>query len=149
MKYALMMLICALGMIGGKVAAQDALANVAVTVQDNAALRAGPGLTWDRLAVLPYGTTYQAVGRTLDADWIQIRYDGALLPGARTDATIDGMTYGWVAAWLTVWTGNVLELPVDGVKTIAIARAAGAVIVVGPDTIMYEGSASPATRVAY
>ncbi len=41
------------------------LSIVYVTTQDNAALRAGPGRNWDRLAVLPFGTTYRATGRTI------------------------------------------------------------------------------------
>src|SRR5690349_5826747 len=45
---------------------RDDLSVVYVTTQDNAALRAGPGRDWDRLAVLPFATTYRATGRTLD-----------------------------------------------------------------------------------
>ncbi len=120
---------------------------VYVTVQDNAALRAGPGTRWDQLATLPYGTTYQATGRTVDGDWIQIAYAGDLLPDARPEFTIDGVTYGWVASWLLVWTGNILELPVDGVVAVPIARAAGPTMVIGPDSYVYEGVVDPSTRI--
>ncbi len=120
---------------------------VYVTPQDNAVLRAGPGTLWERLAVLPYGGAYRATGRTLDGDWIQIAYEGALEPGARADFTREGVTYGWVAARLLIWTGNILELPVDGVVAVPIARSAGPTIVIGPDTYVYEGIVDPSTRV--
>ncbi len=122
-------------------------ADVYVTTQDNSALRAGPGTIWERLAVLDYGTTYQAIGRTIDADWIQIAYKGNLESGARTDFTVEDTTYGWVASRLLIWTGNILELPIDGVVTIPIARAAGPTIIIGPDTYVYEGVIDPSTRV--
>jgi hypothetical protein len=120
---------------------------VYVTVQDNTALRAGPGVNWEQLAALPYGTTYHATGRTIDGDWIQIAYDGVLEPGARTEFTIDGVTYGWVAYWLLVWTGNILDLPIDGVVAVPIARAAGPTMVIGPNSFVYEGVVDPTTRV--
>lgn len=121
--------------------------DVYVTTQDNSALRAGPGTIWERLAVLDFGTTYHAIGRTIDGDWIQIAYEGDLEPGARTDFTRDGITYGWVASRLLIWTGNILELPIDGVVSVPIARAAGPTIVIGPDTYVYEGVIDPSTRV--
>ncbi len=120
---------------------------VYVTVQDNAALRAGPGTRWAQLASLPYGTTYRAVGRTGDGDWIQVAYEGELEAGARAEFTVNGVTYGWVASWLLVWTGNILELPVDGVVAVPIARAAGPTIVIGPDSYVYDGLIDPSTRV--
>ncbi len=137
--------LCILLVLPGLAQAQDQA--VYVTVQDNAALRAGPGSHWDELAVLPYGTTYRATGRTVDGDWIQIAYEGELAPEARSEFTVDGVSYGWVAAWLLVWTGNILDLPIDGVVTIPIARAAGPTIVIGPDSYVYEGVVDPSTRV--
>jgi hypothetical protein len=135
-------------MIVGGVNAQIDLSEVYVTTQDNAALRAGPGQDWDRLAVLPHSTTYRATGRTIDAKWIQVAYEGSLEAGVRTDFTVDGVTYGWVAYWLLTWTGNVLELPIDGVTTVPIARAAGPIIIVGPDfENIYTGTAGPNSRV--
>lgn len=131
--------------LGHTVTAQPG--TVYVTVQDNAALRAGPGTRWEQLATLPFGTTYRAIGRTIDGDWIQVAYSGELRPDARTDFTIDGVTYGWVASWLLLWTGNVLELPVDGIVTIPIARAAGPTIAIGPGTYVYEGLVDPSTRI--
>lgn len=120
---------------------------VYVTVQDNTALRAGPGVRWDRLAVLPYGTTYRATGRTVDGDWIQIAYEGELEAGARTEFTRDGVTYGWTAYWLLVWTGDILTLPIDGVGSVPTARAAGPTMVLNPGEYMYKEYVDPSTRV--
>ena len=110
---------------------------VYVTVQDYAALRAGPGIHWEQLATLPYGTTYRATGRTVDGDWIQIAYSGEILSDARTEFTIDGVTYGWVASWLLVWTGNVLDRIVGGRRAARIHPTAGCLLLVPlqpPDT---------------
>lgn len=120
---------------------------VFVTVQDNAILRAGPGQIWDRLTVLPYGTTYRAVGRTLDGDWIQIAYKGELDAEARREFTVNGVTYGWVASWLLIWSGNILELPIDGIVTIETTRSAGSLIVITPDTYVYEDEVDPSRRI--
>ena len=120
---------------------------VYVTVQDQTALRAGPGTGWNRLAVLPFGTTYRAVGRTVDGDWIQIAYEGQLEDDARPEFTIDGVTYGWVASWLLIWSGDVLDLPIDGVVAVPIARAAGPTIVIGPQTRVYRDVVDPSTLV--
>jgi hypothetical protein len=128
-------------------AQERSIPEVYVTMQDNASLRAGPGVIWDRLAVLPYGSTYRATGRTLDGDWIQVAYAGELALNARTEFTVDGVTYGWVASWLLIWTGNILELPLDGVVTVPIARAAAPTIVLYPDEYMYIGVIDPSTRI--
>jgi hypothetical protein len=137
---------CLLFLACGLVTAQDN--GVYVTVQDNAALRAGPGVRWDRLAVLPYGTTYRATGRTVDGDWIQVAYDGPLDSGARTEFSRDGVTYGWVAYWLLVWSGDVLKLPIDGVQTgVPLARAAGPTMVLHPGEYIYVHYVDPSTQV--
>jgi hypothetical protein len=130
----------------GLAAAQDN-APVYVTVQDNTALRAGPGTIWDRLAVLPYGTTYRATARTVDGDWIQIAYEGQLDEGARAEFTRDGVTYGWVAYWLLIWSGDVLKLPIDGVGFVPVARAAGPTMVLQPDEYIYKDYVDASTRV--
>lgn len=129
------------------IAVAQADAPVYVTVQDNAALRAGPGTIWDRLAVLPYGTTYRATARTVDGDWIQIAYEGQLDDGARAEFTRDGVTYGWVAYWLLVWSGDVLKLPIDGAAFVPVARAAGPTMVLQVDEYIYKDFVDPSTRV--
>ena len=134
-------------LIGTAQAQEAASTEVYVTVQDYAVLRAGPGTHWDRLTVLPYGTTYRATGRTVDGDWIQIAYSGELEPGARGDFTVDGITYGWVAYWLLMWTGDILQLPIDGIVTVPIARSAGPTMILFPDEYVYVGGVDPSTRV--
>jgi hypothetical protein len=138
------------------VTAQDDANSVYVTVQDNAALRAGPGASWERLAVLPFATTYLATGRTIDGDWIQVEYTGTLDDGARTDFTHDGVTYGWVSSTLLIWTGNVLNLRIDGVSGlggelpdlgVTTARAQGPLIAIGPGSEVYQGVFGPAVSV--
>jgi hypothetical protein len=133
----------------GQSKAQDIdLTQVYVTTQDYTALRTGPGRHWDKLAVLPYGATYRATGRTIDAQWFQIAYEGELLAGARDEFTKDGVTYGWVAYWLLTWTGNILALPIDGVKSVVTAREAGPLLVIGPGLQpIYAGETVPSRRV--
>lgn len=142
-----------LALIVSFAAAQDAPPEspaVYVTVQDNTALRAGPGRHWDKLAVLPYGTTYRATGRTIDGDWLQVAYEGDLLnPRQARRFTVDGVAYGWVAYWLLAWSGDILQLPIDGVKTVATAREAGPTITIGPGLYMYDGGVDPSTQVDY
>jgi hypothetical protein len=143
-----LLLLCGL-LIVGQVSAQEIdLTEVYVTTQDYAALRAGPGRHWDKLAVLPYGATYRATGRTIDAQWLQIAYEGELLPDARGEFTVNGVTYGWVAYWLLTWTGNILTLPIDGVSSVPIAREAGPLLTLGPGlTDVYTGDVVPSARV--
>lgn len=134
-------------LVGASAASGQGNSEVYVTTQDYASLRGGPGIRWERLAVLPYSETYRATGRTVDGDWIQIAYTGELQPGARTDFTRDGVTYGWVAYWLLTWKGDILQLPIDGVQTVPIARAAGPTMILWPDEYMYIGGVDPSTRV--
>lgn len=128
------------------------LAEVWVTVQDYAVLRSGPGTLWERLTVLEPGKTLRATGRTFDGDWIQVAYtDGVFEDGldqAVIDgATHDGVTYGWIAYWLLVWSGDILELPIDGVATLPFAREQGPVITIQPDMYYYNYVIDPSTRV--
>lgn len=124
------------------------LSIVHVTTQKNASLRAGPGRNWDRLATLPFGTTYRATGRTLDGEWIQIAYEGPLEKDARGAFTVDGATYGWVVYWLLTWTGNILDLPIDGRQLVPIARESGAMLTLGPGNLpIYTGDVIPRDRV--
>lgn len=126
---------------------QRDLSEVYVTTQDYAVLRAGPGTIWGRLAVLPYGQIYRATGRTIDGDWIQVAYEGSIDAGARTDFTLDGVTYGWVGYWLLTWTGDILQLPIDGIQNVPTARAAGPTIVLSPGEYMYVGGVDLSTQV--
>lgn len=91
-----------------------------VTTQDYSNLRLGPGENWEILTRLDYGVTLRATGRSFDNRWIQVMYEGDV--SNPDDATIDGVTYGWVVYWLLVWTGDILELPVTSIETIRWAR---------------------------
>lgn len=130
-------------------ARQDSLDDVYVTIQYTANLRAGAGTNWERLAVLPYGVTYRATGRTQDASWVQIAYTGELLTDRYPEATIEGVTYGWISTQLTFWTGNLFGLPVDGVRTVNFLRGSLATLVITPDEPIYTGLIGPQQRVPY
>jgi hypothetical protein len=84
---------------------------VYVTTQDFSSLRTGPGRAFDRLAVVPPVVTLPAYGRTSDTQWIQVEYEGQL---------------GWITSVLLVWSGNVVELPVDGINPHPYIRRAAA-----------------------
>lgn len=112
--------------------------DVWVTAQDHLSLRLGPGQHWARVAVLAPATTWRAVGRTVNSDWLQIAYTEALAADVSTEATIDGITYGWVSATYLVWSGNVLTLPVDGIATIATARRTGPLLTIDADTVVFR-----------
>lgn len=98
----------------------DDVSDVYVTTQDYANLRLGPGENWDILETLDFGLTLRASGRSDNGRWIQVIYDGQ---AEYPEASVDGVTYGWVAYWLLVWTGDIYDLPIDGVPTIRWARS--------------------------
>lgn len=142
----ILMLLLTLGLSGFIIHAQGRtdLSNVYVTTQDYANLRLGPGKNWDVLAKLDYGVTLKATGRSVDSRWIQVMYEGDV---DNDSATIDGVTYGWITYWVLVWTGDILELPIDGVETIRSARQSGPLITIGPETRYYVDGIHPSTRV--
>ncbi|HEX2620012.1 MAG TPA: hypothetical protein VHL11_07690 [Phototrophicaceae bacterium] len=140
-------LVMLVALLAVQVQAGRDLSVVYVTTQDFAVLRGGPGTHWDRLAVLPYDETYRATGRTVDGDWLQIAYTGPLEPGVRNTFTRDGVTYGWIAYWLLNWTGDILQLPIDGVVMVPVARAAGPTMILSPGEYMYVGEVDPSTQV--
>lgn len=76
--------------------AQNVTALVGQSVAD-VNIRATPGLSGSAIAVLPAGEKVTAVGRNNANNWIQIQY---------------GNTTGWVAAWVTVYSGDTSLLPV-------------------------------------
>lgn len=139
----LLLMLCLSGLIVHAQGRTD-LSDVYVTTQDYANLRLGPGKNWDVLAKLDYGVTLKATGRSVDSRWIQVMYEGEV---DNDSATIDGVTYGWITYWVLVWTGDILELPIDGVETIRSARQSGPLITIGPDTRYYVDGIDPSTRV--
>lgn len=95
------------------VSAQEALpeANVYVTTQDYVSFRTGPGKGFQRLAVIPAEVTLPAYGRTSDTRWVQVEYNGQL---------------GWIAAYYLVWSGDVINLTIDGLDPEPFIRRAAA-----------------------
>jgi len=139
----LLLMLCLSGLILQAQGRTD-LSEVYVTTQDYANLRLGPGKNWDVIAKLDYGVTLKATGRSVDSRWIQVIYEGEV---DNDSATINGVTYGWIAYWVLVWTGDILELPIDGVETIRSARQSGPLITIGPETRYYVDGIHPSTRV--
>jgi hypothetical protein len=97
--------------------------DVYVTTQDYTSFRVGPGFAFERTAIIPPATTLRAVGRTYDNRWIQVEYNGER---------------GWLAAWLLVWSGDLIGLPLDGIDPASFARQAGLVIDLSADIAIYS-----------
>ncbi|MCU0498063.1 MAG: SH3 domain-containing protein [Anaerolineae bacterium] len=113
--------------------AEAALAlNVWVTTQDFSALRQGPGVAFSRLTVVPAATTLPAIGRSTDGRWVQVDYDGQR---------------GWIATWLLVWSGNMSNLPIDGVNPVPFARKIGVVAITTRETPVYVNAVAPENQV--
>lgn len=74
--------------------------DVFVTTQDFMNLRAGPGLGFDVLTVVPAAETLPVIGRSVNNQWLQVLYRGQR---------------GWLFENYLVWTGEVVELPADGI----------------------------------
>jgi uncharacterized protein YraI len=106
--------------------------SVWVTTQDVVALREGPGRGFPRVAVVPDTVTIPAYGRTSDTSWIQVEYEGQR---------------GWIAARLLVWSGNVIDLPVDGVTPAPFIRRAAALGVTTRETPIYDQWVTPEDQV--
>lgn len=112
-KQTLIAFLLALCMSFMNIQAQDSQPNtgVFVTTQDFSSLRQGPGRAFNRIAVIPPTTTLPAIGRTSDTQWIQVVYEGQS---------------GWIASILLVWSGDIINLPVDGVNPYPFVRRAAA-----------------------
>jgi len=106
--------------------------DVYVTTQDFSSLRAGPGTGFHRLTVVDPVVTLPAVGRTSDTRWIQVYHEGQ---------------YGWIAAILLVWSGDVITLPVDGVNPTPFIRRAGALGRTTRETPIYRTQVTPEDQV--
>jgi hypothetical protein len=129
-------LFVSLALIGaGRIDAQEAPIRVYVTTQDFSALRAGPSLHFPRVTVVPPGITMPAIGRTSDATWIQVSYGGQR---------------GWIAAWLLVWSGDMMGLPLDGIEPVRFARRIGPTVTVyGSMVVHAERFAGPGERIDF
>lgn len=114
--------------------AQDTLpdASVYATTQDFSSLRQGPGTAFRRLAVVPPEITIPAYGRSSDTRWVQVLYDGQM---------------GWIAAKLLVWSGDIIQLPVDGINPYPYIRRAGALGMTTRETPIYSTQVTPQDQV--
>jgi hypothetical protein len=106
--------------------------NVYVTTQDFLSLRAGPSTGFARIAVVPPAYTLPAYGRSPDTRWIQVEYDGQR---------------GWISARLLVWTGDVINLTVDGIDPQPYIRRATALAITTRETPIYRDFVTPENQV--
>src|SRR5262245_58252814 len=82
-------------------------------------IRSAPGVNASSIGVLPPGEKMTAIGRNLGNNWIQIQF---------------GTTTGWVASWVTLYSGDTVLLPVitDDTPEPSEAEKAGPFIVTSP-----------------
>ncbi len=135
MRFLIMYLFILLTLVSFPAAAQqidDSEDNAYVTTQDFTSFRALPSLTSERLAIIPPETTLRALGRSQRTDWIQVEYEGEL---------------GWVATWLLVWSGKVIELPIDGVNPSPFIRRTTSFGETFRETPIYHEGIDSSTRI--
>lgn len=132
MKRWLMVLFVALMSFVGLQAQEDVATSVYLTTQFDLNLRTGPGQNWAVIEALPPGMTLPVIGRTSDTDWLQVIYNDKP---------------GWVAARYVVWTGDVIELPVDGVDFQEFVRQVGVLAFTVRETPYYREWVDPANQV--
>lgn len=118
----LLLVMCAVWPLRAQEAAEPVY-SVYVTAQDYSAVREGPGRAFPKLLTVPPGETLPAIGRTIDAEWIQVIY---------------GEQKGWIAAWLLVWSGNMIGLPADGIDPASFIRLKGKTITVTDEMAIYS-----------
>jgi hypothetical protein len=104
---------------------------VYVTTQDFVSFRNGPSTGFERITVIAPEITLPAYGRTSDTRWVQVMYEGKL---------------GWVASYWLVWSGDIINLPVDGVNPAPFIRRAAALGRTTRDTIYYRNRITPEDR---
>ena len=105
---------------------------VYVTTQDFVVFREGPGRAFNKILTIDPVVTLPAIGRSTDSRWIQVIYEGRS---------------GWLFWKYLVWTGNVINLPVDGVATAAFVRRATAVGYTTRVTPLYASAVTPEDQV--
>lgn len=84
-----------------------------VTTQDFLNLRSGPGTNFEALQVIDPEVTLMAIGRSADTRWVQVITD-------------EGVT-GWLFVRFLVYSGDVVQLRVDGINPETFIRMAGVV----------------------
>src|SRR5687768_376258 len=101
----------------------SAQSDVYVTTQDFVSLRAGPAERFERYDVIAPATTLPAIGRSANMQWVQVDYNGVA---------------GWISALYLVWSGNIVQLPVDGINREPFVRRAIAWGITFRDTPLYR-----------
>jgi len=99
-----------------------------VTTQDFVALREGPGRDFPRIAVIDPTVTLMAIGRSPDGQWFQVD---------------NGRQRGWIFYTLLVWSGDIAQLPVDGVNPAPFVRAYRNQVFVPAGTPLYYRQVTP------
>jgi len=117
---------------GSTILAGSVASDTWVTTQDYVALRQGPSRSFPILTTVPAALTLPAYGRTSDTSWVQVEYQGQR---------------GWIAAQYLVWTGDVINLTVDGVNPAPFIRRAATLGVVTRATPAYVDWANPKSLV--
>ena len=138
------LLLCVIGvalLARGPVLAQDGdeptpepppYTGVTVTTQDFSSFRAGPGFSFEPLYIVDPGITMPAIGRSADGEWVQVWQEG---------------DHGWIAAWLLIWVGDLVSLPVDGVNPEPFVRRAVAEGITTRETPIYVREITPSDQV--
>lgn len=124
----------AVNVAGSPIQPGSVASEIWVTTQDYLALRAGPGRSFDQLVTVPAAITIPAYGRTSDVRWLQVEYDGVR---------------GWLAARYLVWTGDVINLRVDGVDPAPFIRRAAALGTTTRDALALPNWYDPPSRAIF
>ncbi|MBI5960176.1 MAG: SH3 domain-containing protein [Chloroflexi bacterium] len=103
-----------------------------ITTQDFCSFRTGPGMSFERTAVIDPGITLPAIGRSANTQWIQVEYQGQR---------------GWLYAGWLVWVGDLASLPVDGVDPNPFVRRMMAAGITTRETPIYRRDIAPADQV--
>lgn len=103
-----------------------------VTTQDFVSLRTGPGRGFSRLTVVDPAVTLPAVGRSPDGRWIQVDYNGQR---------------GWIYYTLLVWSGDIVQLPIDGVDPNPYVRRLNVAAVTTRETPIYRREVTPQDQI--
>lgn len=96
---------------------------VYVTTQDVVSLRAGPGKNFARITVVGESLTIPAIGRTPNSDWVQVVHEGEA---------------GWIAAYLLVWSGEFINLQIDGYDPLPYVRRTELQATIKVGAILYD-----------
>lgn len=103
-----------------------------VTTQDFSSLRSGAGDNFERLTVIDPAVTIPAIGRSADGRWIQVEFNGQR---------------GWIYYALLVWSGDIVQLPIDGVESAPFVRRLNMVAYTTRPTPVYRREVTPSDQI--